>query len=64
MIDPLEPVRFVSEAFVYGGDAPDEIDEHIVVEALEIWREECLADASAPDDLDGDDPWEDDLDEE
>ncbi len=63
MIDPLEPVRFVSEAFVYGGDAPDEIDEHIVVEALEVWREECLADASALDDLDDDDGWEDDLDE-
>lgn len=64
MIDPLEPVRFVSEAFVYGGDAPDEIDEHIVVEALEIWREECLADASALDDLDDDDDGEDDLEEE
>lgn len=51
MIDPLEPVRFVSEAFMYGGDAPDEVDEHVVVEALRIWREECLADASAPDDL-------------
>jgi len=63
MIDPLEPVRFVSEAFMYGGDAPDEIDEHIVVEALKIWREECLADASALDDLDGDDGWEDDRDE-
>ena len=63
MIDPLEPVRFVSEAFVYGGDAPDEIDEHIVVKALEIWREECVVDASAPDDLDGDDGWEDDRDE-
>lgn len=63
MIDPLEPVRFVSEAFVYGGDAPDEIDEHIVVEALEIWAEECVVDASAPDDLDGDDGWEDDRDE-
>jgi hypothetical protein len=63
MIDPLEPVRFVSEAFVYGGGAPDEIDEHIVVEALEIWREECLADASALDDLDDDDDGEDDRDE-
>ena len=48
---------------LYGGDAPDEIDEHIVVEALEVWREECLADASALDDLDDDDGWEDDLDE-
>jgi hypothetical protein len=64
MIDPLEPVRFISEAFVYGGDAPDEIDEHIVVKALEIWREECVVDASAPDDLDGDDGWEDDLEED
>lgn len=64
MIDPLEPVRFVSEAFLYGGDAPDHIDEHIVVEALEIWREECVVDASPLDDLDSDDSWEDDFDKE
>jgi len=63
MIDPLEPVRFVSEAFLYGGDAPDEVDEHIVAEALRIWREERLADASALDHPDGDDSWEDDLEE-
>lgn len=64
MIDPLEPVRFVSEAFVYGNDASDEMDEHIVVEALRIWREECVVDALSLGDLDDDDPWEDDLDEE
>lgn len=44
MIDGFEAVRFVSEAFEYGGEAPDEIDEEIALEAISVWKREHLVD--------------------
>jgi hypothetical protein len=61
MVDPLEAVRFVSESFDYGGDAPEEMDVEIVREIIGLWKKERLASAVAMDDEEGfeDDDWED-----
>ena len=66
MVDPLEAVRFVSESFEYGGEAPEEMDVEIVREIIGLWKKERLVSAVALDDEEGfeddwyeDDDWED-----
>jgi hypothetical protein len=58
MVDGLEPVRFISEAFTYGGDAPEEMDEEIGVKAIRLWKQATLITTE----MDGGD-WDDDLDD-
>ena len=45
MVDEIEPVRFVSEAFRYGDDAPDTVDLEIVRDVIALWREQSLVSA-------------------
>lgn len=45
MIDQIEPVRFVSEAFRYGDGAPDAMDLDLVHEIIELWEEQSLVSA-------------------
>jgi len=45
MIDQLEPVRFVSEAFRYGDGAPDAMDLDLVHDIIELWEEQSLVSA-------------------
>lgn len=65
IIDGWEAVKFVVDAFRFGGDAPDEIDEEIAREILEVWRDGCLIDldrlSDDEDDEDELDEWDDDL---
>ncbi len=63
MVDPFEAVRFVSECFEYGGDAPDEFDVEVLHEILDLWKEERLSDFSELGEEDFLDE-EDDLEEE
>ncbi len=46
MIDEIEPVRFVSEAFRYGDGAPEAMDIDIVHEVIELWQEQALVRAT------------------
>ena len=45
MIDQIEPVRFVSEAFRYGDGAPDAMDLDLVHDVIELWAEQSLVSA-------------------
>jgi hypothetical protein len=45
MVDEIEPVRFVSEAFRYGDGAPDAVDLEIVREIIDLWNEQSLVSA-------------------
>jgi hypothetical protein len=45
MIDQLEPVRFVSEAFRYGDGGPDAMDLELVHDIIELWEEQSLVSA-------------------
>lgn len=63
MVDGLEPVRFISEAFSYGGDGPEEMDAEIGLKAIRLWKRESLIPTERDDedwDDDLDDDWEDD----
>lgn len=42
MVDGVEAVRFISEAFSYGGDAPEEMDVEIGVKAIRLWTRDNL----------------------
>ena len=64
MVDGLEPVRFISEAFSYGGDAPDEMDAEIGVKAIRLWKQENLVMTDMNDKAWDDDDWDDDLDDD
>lgn len=46
MIDEMEPVRFVSEAFRYGDGALDAMDLDLVHEVIELWEEQAVARAT------------------
>ena len=60
MIDPLEPVRFISEAFRYGDGAPDQMDEELALEVVDLWKQERLVDTGTmQDEFDSDDDWDD-----
>ena len=66
MVDRLEAVRFVSESFEYGGEAPEEMDVEIVREIIGLWKKERLVSAVVVDDEEGfeddwyeEDDWED-----
>ncbi len=60
MIDPLEPVRFISEAFSYGDGAPDQLDEELALEVVDLWKREKLIDTGRmQDEVDFDDEWDD-----
>jgi hypothetical protein len=45
MVDEIEPVRFVSEAFRYGDSAPDAVDLVIVRDVIALWKEQSLVSA-------------------
>jgi hypothetical protein len=45
MIDQIEPVRFVSEAFRYGDGGPDAMDLELVHDIIELWEEQSLVSA-------------------
>jgi hypothetical protein len=45
MVDEIEPVRFVSEAFRYGDGAPDAVDLVIVRDVIALWKEQSLVSA-------------------
>jgi hypothetical protein len=45
MVDEIEPVRFVSEAFRYGDGAPDTVDLEIVREIIDLWHDQALISA-------------------
>lgn len=45
MVDEIEPVRFVSEAFRFGGEAPDAVDLEIVRDIIALWKELSLVSA-------------------
>jgi len=45
MVDEIEPVRFVSEAFRYGDGAPDAVDLEIVRETIALWKDQSLVSA-------------------
>jgi hypothetical protein len=45
MIDQLEPVRLVSEAFRYGDGGPDAMDLELVHDIIELWEEQSLVSA-------------------
>jgi hypothetical protein len=45
MVDEIEPVRFVSEAFRYGDGAPDAVDLEIVRDIIALWRDQALVSA-------------------
>ncbi len=64
MVDGLEPVRFISEAFSYGGDAPDEMETEIGVKAIRLWKQENLVMTDMDDKAWDDDDWDDDLDDD
>jgi hypothetical protein len=60
MIDSLEPVRFISEAFRYGDGAPDRMDEELALEVVDLWEQERLVDTGTmQDEVDSDDDWDD-----
>jgi hypothetical protein len=45
MVDEIEPVRFVSEAFRYGDDTPGAVDLEIVRDVIALWKEQSLVSA-------------------
>ncbi len=45
MVDEIEPVRFVSEAFRYGDGAPDAVDLEIVRDIIDLWKDQSLISA-------------------
>jgi hypothetical protein len=45
MVDEIEPVRFVSEAFRFGDGAPDAVDLEIVRDVIALWKEQSLVSA-------------------
>jgi len=45
MVDEIEPVRFVSEAFRFGDGAPDSVDLEIVRDVIALWKEQSLVSA-------------------
>jgi hypothetical protein len=45
MVDEIEPVRFVSEAFRFGDGAPDSVDLVIVRDVIALWKEQSLVSA-------------------
>jgi len=45
MVDEIEPVRFVSEAFRYGDGAPDAVDLEIVRDTIALWKDQSLVSA-------------------
>jgi hypothetical protein len=45
MVDEIEPVRFVSEAFRYGDGAPDAVDLEIVRDVIALWKDQSLVSA-------------------
>jgi hypothetical protein len=45
MVDEIEPVRFVSEAFCYGDGAPVAVDLEIVREVIDLWNDQSLISA-------------------
>lgn len=68
MVDPAEALRFVADAFTFGGAAPDEMNHQIALEVITIWRDLRELDVTAID-VDGDeDEWdaadEDDLEDD
>jgi hypothetical protein len=64
MIDSLEAVRFVAGAFRYGGDAPDEMDADLGLEAIRLWKAERLIDADDAVSRRDEPDWDDDLDDD
>ena len=65
MVDEIEPVRFVSEAFRFGDGAPEALGLDIVRDVISLWTEESLV--SAVEDFGRaylEDEWQDDLPEE
>jgi hypothetical protein len=61
MVDPLEPVRFISEAFRYGDGVPDQMDEGLALEVVDLWKQKRLVDTGQlQDEVDIDDEWDDD----
>ena len=60
MVDGVEAVRFISEAFSYGGDAPEEMDVEIGVKAIRLWKQESLIMTEMDGEDWDDDDWEDD----
>ena len=45
MVDEIEPVRYVSEAFRYGDGAPDAVDLEIVRDIIDLWKDQSLVSA-------------------
>jgi hypothetical protein len=45
MVDEIEPVRFVSEAFQYGDGAPDAVGLEVVRDIIALWQEQSLVSA-------------------
>jgi hypothetical protein len=45
MVDEIEPVRFVSEAFRYGDGAPDAVGLEVVRDVIALWQEQSLVSA-------------------
>jgi hypothetical protein len=62
MPEPLEAVRFVSECFSYGGEAPDEMDGEIALEIINLWKQERVIDIDEL--VDSDEPDDEDWDED
>jgi hypothetical protein len=59
MVDPLEPVRFISEAFRYGDGVPDRMDEELALEVVDLWKQKRLVDTGQlQDEVDFDDEWD------
>lgn len=60
MIDPMEPVRFVAEAFRYGDGAPDEIDTGLALEVVDLWKQEKVIDTmTLEDEVETREDWDD-----
>jgi hypothetical protein len=45
MVDEIEPVRFVTEAFRYGDGAPDAVGLEVVRDIISLWQEQSLVSA-------------------
>ncbi len=45
MVDEIEPVRFVSEAFRYDDDTPGSLDLEIVRDVIALWKDQSLVSA-------------------
>lgn len=66
IIDGLEAVQFVTGAFRFGGDAPDEIEQEIVYELIDVWKRGRIIDFDQAPERDNDGDWieDEDLDDD